>query len=446
MAVRVFEKILKYKVLAACTQPLRIGSAMGAKEEVLVHPVDDVPFIQASSIAGACRDYCAKKYGQADTQELFGSNEAEWGSRICFTDGKFASDSVILELRPRVSIDPATGTCSASVVKGTTQQAGHKFNMEYIGAGAEFSFCIYLYDDGKQEMVKNLLSAIHQGQIQFGGQKSNGCGCLQLKKLWIKEFIMTEEQGRRQWAMEDEAMQEDGMALQALEKLPVNKSEAYDVCVTGCTEGCMLVKSIAVPEFGKDAPDCMNIQNAAKDYIVPGSSFKGAIRSQMEKIASYLGCQEIIQNTFGYTGVSGQDGKAGNLVVYDTIVGDRKEYTAHRIHIDKFTGGVMDGGLFHEKNIAGRLEFHISIKNKNEPERSLGLLLLALRDLSIGVMGIGGGYNVGKGIIHVEKMAVSDHIHSKEAEICFWEKCGITKGQELVQECIRAVHAKEDAK
>lgn len=56
------------------------------------------------------------------------------------------------------------------------------------------------------------------------------------------------------------------------------------------------------------------------------------------------------------------------------------------------------------------------------------------------------GYNVGKGIIHVEKMAVSDHIHSKEAEICFGEKCGITKGQELVQECIRAVHAKEDAK
>lgn len=46
--------------------------------------------------------------------------------------------------------------------------------------------------------------------------------------------------------MEDEAMQEDGMALQAWEKLPVNKSEAYDVCVTGCTEGCMLVKSIAV--------------------------------------------------------------------------------------------------------------------------------------------------------------------------------------------------------
>ncbi len=44
--------------------------------------------------------------------------------------------------------------------------------------------------------------------------------------------------------------------------------------VSGSTEGELLVKSIAVQEYGKGTPDCMNIQNAAKEYIVPGSSLQ----------------------------------------------------------------------------------------------------------------------------------------------------------------------------
>lgn len=33
-----------------------------------------------------------------------------------------------MELRPRVSIDPVTGTCDSSTVKGTDRRSGHKFN------------------------------------------------------------------------------------------------------------------------------------------------------------------------------------------------------------------------------------------------------------------------------------------------------------------------------
>ena len=40
MAVCTYEKIIKYRVAACCTQPLHIGNAMGSKEEVLIHPID----------------------------------------------------------------------------------------------------------------------------------------------------------------------------------------------------------------------------------------------------------------------------------------------------------------------------------------------------------------------------------------------------------------------
>lgn len=54
-AVMKYQKIIKYLVTAVCAQPLHIGSASGEKEEVLVHPTDDRPFIQASSLAGVLR-------------------------------------------------------------------------------------------------------------------------------------------------------------------------------------------------------------------------------------------------------------------------------------------------------------------------------------------------------------------------------------------------------
>jgi len=98
MAVCTYEKIIKYRVAACCTQPLHIGNAMGSKEEVLIHPTDDLPFIQASSIAGVCRDYFAKEYGESAAEQLFGTGEAGCGSRICFTDGIFSGDRPVLEL------------------------------------------------------------------------------------------------------------------------------------------------------------------------------------------------------------------------------------------------------------------------------------------------------------------------------------------------------------
>lgn len=67
-----YDKILKYSVTAKCTEPLHIGSASGAKEEVLVHPVDDIPFIQATSIAGVFRGYYEQTYGEEKAAELFG--------------------------------------------------------------------------------------------------------------------------------------------------------------------------------------------------------------------------------------------------------------------------------------------------------------------------------------------------------------------------------------
>jgi hypothetical protein len=216
-------------------------------------------------------------------------------------------------------------------------------------------------------------------------------------------------------------------------------ADAYEIVVEGKTEGAIMVKSIAVSEFGKDVPDAENIKNAKQEYIVPGSSIRGAIRSQMEKIASYLGCETVIEESFG------SQRHVGNLRFYDAVVGDEKERKSsekslsHRIHIDKFTGGVIHGGKFSERNAHGHLSLHIVIRDQNKPDATCGLLLFALRDLAIQTMSLGGGFNVGKGMILVDQIRVTDRINQKEAVLSLVPEPQIIDEDGLIAACMADV-------
>lgn len=452
-----YEKVIKYLVTAVCTQPLHIGSASGDKEEVLVHPTDGRPFIQASSISGVLRQYSVAIHGDKQAERLFGAsrfeedaNSLDGASKVRFGDGRFCGEHVMLELRPRVKINSESGTCDAGSIKGTDRQAGHKFNMEYIGAGAMFQFPIYLYDESLRENLEEILSAVYQEDVQFGGQKSNGCGFIRLKHLKRKIFNMKEGNDRKDWADEETLPDQayEDILSEMKRRTPKKPAAAYEITVTGSTEGELLVKSIAVEEYGENAPDSMNIRNAEREYIVPGSSLKGAVRSQMEKIARYIDSDHIIRETFGDTGSLTGEGKAGNIVFYDTVVGNRKDNDRarikNRIHIDKFTGGVMHGGLFNEKNVSGKVTFRIVIHDRNNPDGTCGLLLMALRDLAVGVMSVGSGYSVGKGIIDVDHIVVCDRKNAGEATITFGEGT-ITDKSGIISRCVKSAQAKEAA-
>ena len=270
-----------------------------------------------------------------------------------------------------------------------------------------------------------------RGEILFGGKKSSGCGRVKIEELRRKSFDLRKKEERLLWA------DEESLAPDAYEIMRVSyghgesRKLAYKVFLSGRTDS-LLVRCIAVPEVGKDAPDAMNIQNARGDYIIPGSSLKGVLRSRMEKIAGYLagrqrngeaGKQRILEQAFGAEGSRKEAGKAGNIRFRDTVVGDAatnaKARLQHRIHIDKFTGGVMNGPLFSEKNVSGPLIMEIDIENKKNPKETLGLLVLALRDLAAGQVSIGSGYGIGHGFIRAEKMTVVRTADGAEAAIVF---------------------------
>lgn len=479
-----YKLIDKYKITCRLVQPLHIGSSDGA-ETVLVRSSDNTPFVQASGIAGAMRDFYKHQYpdgmlfggrkqtdnadpGSDDNTGSFAAagssaefsgetEEVEETSRIRVTDGEFVKGTVILERRPHIRINGKTGTVSEEKTKGTDNKSGQFFAREYIGAGARLVFCLYTYrkdkDDKIPDVLRDILKGLDAGQIRFGGKKSIGCGAVKVEKALYKCFDMTVPEGRKGWASEDSMDDAEYEGPIDLSAVSLRGNTAFRISVTGRTEGSLLVKSITVPEYYADSPDSVNIQNAEGDYIVPGSSFKGSIRNQMKKIAGYLekkgqiaSASSVMEGAFGREATVDDTGSSGSLFFEDTVVGNRdtndRAEISHRIHIDKFTGGTFDKALFSEKDVSGDMTFRVNILDNITSAQTCGLLLLALRDLSIGRFSIGSGASVGKGFIEVDRIEIEDL--RKDAEnpgrACIYiQKETIDDQNGLIAGCMRAL-------
>ena len=569
----VYDLIDKYIVQARLLTPLHVGSADKGTGEVLVHPVTNMPFIQASGIAGVFRT-CYRDLFEDPASELtlFGDNDKNAG-RIRFTDGRIFGENAFIktELRPRIRINRKTGTSDTAKGNGRDNVSGQKFETEYIGAGAEIEFTVFIYSEqnaleDNQKRIEQVFAQIHTrgsrgvsnnkdgahpscearndremswrgGAVQFGGQKSNGCGLMELLSLRHHAFNMLEKEGRSDWTKEgneDSLVYEDRLdAVERLQEQNLFSTRAYTILLEAQTEGALLVKAIALTEENridgknngkKEAldsktdskkkseketePDSVNMRNSQGHYIIPGSSVKGAVRAQFERIAAYLednshrkndypldndqkgfSRKTVIEEAFGRPGEKDETGAAGNIRFYDVLVspinGHEKEVTYNRIHIDRFTGGVMNTGLFKEQAVHGNLLIEAAVmmnvhhidhepyeieaerkqreleenvvmteeektsakdtikaeKNhqieqavssakedaKRKADRSCGMLIFALRDLALGMYNLGSGYSVGRGFLYAKKMTILTG-KGKKAELVF-SKTDEARGQ-----------------
>ncbi len=455
-----YNVIEKYRVEVETTSPLHVGSSFGEQSEVLVHPITDKPFLQASGIAGVLRAASIYANGSDLTDEIFGSSlntlsETDTGSRLNVSDGEFNMDTVQMEYRPRVSIDPVSGTVSACEISGSGETSGHKFDIELISQNAKLVFFLYLFhnrEDSLREALEMVLAELKEEQLRFGGQKSNGAGGFKLLELKRHSFNMMEPAGRRDWAFESEMDQtggkNDATYLDILDTLPdiSRKVLAYTVILEGKTENGLLVKGVAPEGVGKDAADVENMRNGSGRYIVPGSSLKGTLRNRMTYIAKYLGKQKLVSDIFGNSGNRENKGKKGILMFRDIVMSDdTPSFHQYRIHIDKFTGGVMNGALFSDKAISGRIVARISIENSALADAAAGLLILALRDLSCGVINLGSGYSIGRGFVDADRVTIYSEQDDEEAVICFKDsEKGVRDSCKLVSRCLKAVQQWEE--
>lgn len=416
-----FTKVACYQVEAVCVTPLRTCGADGDTELVLRN-WQGIPMIQGSSLAGAMRGWLEKTHGVALANQMFGSQEQ--AGHLVISDAMFQKNTK-METRPRLRMDAATGSAAA----------GGKFDIAHISTGERFHFSLtWLGDEAaisETSAVEQMLSAMQDGEIRLGAQKSNGFGhvSLSVKK---RVFDLQEEKDREAWLKDSE----DGAPIELPELKGGNE---VIFTLVGHTDS-VLVKGAAA-EQTDDGSYVRNIQEAGQP-VIPGSSIKGVIRARASMIAKWKGLPgSTVDDIFGRESGEEDNGIAGRFQFEDCRMSSDKTRKISRIRINRFTGGVIRQGLFREEPVCSKVSLRITAPT--DCPVGCGLLVYALRDLGLNLINLGSGDAIGRGRISTDSIRI-EMPDGETASITFDEdrNCTVTDPSGLIVGWLRELEVR----
>lgn len=397
----VFTYAIRYHIELECTSPMRSGGN-DRDTEAILRRWDGTPMIQGPSLAGAMRSWFGTN--TPDANWLFGWQQQIEDSgnagkkRTIPHEGSISVSDLDFEktastvIRPRLKIDGATGTASDKA----------KFDVMHLETGTKGTFSIVWKgissEDQKKaaQLLEQCFASMNVGDIRLGAQKSNGFGQIKLTSVKRRYYDMKNADDRTAWLGET-----DGTEIH----LPEAVSSSIILRVSMETDA-LLVKSgtkkladIPGVKENKRSSVAVSIQEAGH-AVIPGSSIKGAVRAQIKRFAPFckLSEDEII-SLFGRESRDHDNGIAGKVSFSDGIFLEdpQKSTIQTRIRIDRLTGGVMDKAMVKEEVIGGSCEWNITLSPAVNQEKAGAILLLALRDLGIGLYSLGSGYAIGRG-------------------------------------------------
>lgn len=419
---------VRYLVNGLCETPLRVGAADGDLETVLTD-ADGIAFVPGSSLAGAMRNWLEGSAWRGLVEALFGSQKHP-GS-LLFSDARFTADAP-RATRPRLRI------CGE---RGSADEGG-KFDVAQLSPGAKFAFTLTwlgrtLAED-ELAATEGMLAALNSGLVRLGAQKSNGFGrvTLQVRK---RAYDLRKADARAAWRSDEE-----GGDLLELPSMQAAGNVTFTL--TGMADS-LLVRAASV-EYRGDGQQSVT-PNLAEDGapILPASSIKGAVRARAEMIVHSVKLvkepKTYIESLFGRGAEGKKDpqnkekdmGVAGSVRFEDVRVSAPQKREISRIRIDRFTGGVIRGGLFTEEPLCGEVRLRLTA-----PAEPLGcaLLFYALRDLGLGLYNLGSGSAIGRGYLRVERLE-AHHADGRTASLRFaGAGCEASDPEGLFAEWMRA--------
>ena len=423
----------RYRVEARCLSPLRTGGTDGDSETVLTGP-DGVCFVQGSSLAGAFRGWLEEDGERMTLAEpLFGSQKGS-GSLIV-SDGRFDMAAQV-STRPRLRINAETGSADP----------GGKFDIAQVNAGADFVFeLVWL---GQEEAPKQLqaieamLAAMDAGQIRLGAQKNNGFGKVGLT-VTRQFYDMRRPEDRTAWLEGTDRVQPF-----ALPEVVPDRQVCF--ILTGQIDGLLVKSSARLPKEERKDKQKADENKKGKDKgsytpnltendvrVLPGSSIKGAVRAQAERIAKSINLDgKLVSNLFG-NAPDAETGRAGRVMVEDLRLDQAQARKISRIRINRFTGGVIRQGLLMEEPLSTPVRLELSVRQGSDVE--CALLLYALRDLSLGLYNLGSGGAIGRGYVNVSEIGVTGP-EGRQATLRFdgEQRCQLDDPNNLVADWMQA--------
>ena len=378
------EKIY-YFVELKSQSPLSIGNGEAElTDHDLIRDSKGMPFIPATSIAGACVHYLT-----SDEQKIMNPITEDGKIQSPF----FISDAILLN------------TCKTSIRDGIAlnenkiTKDGAKYDMEILERDSEFSFRIEVTVRDKDEtetmkaIVNKILASINKGNILFGLKSKRGFG--KLKVEYEKYEI--------DYNFKDESIDTIEVELKQLGGISIRSYSA---------------KAGEV--------DFEHIKSNGEP-IIPGTSWNGLIRKQVEyynEIFYKNGFKYDTEKIFGY--VNENKGQASKIIIEESIIDGGKEISLTRNKIDRFSGGAADSALFSEKAwFNGTTKLTIKLPAQNNYIRLL--ILLTIKDIENGLIALGGQTAIGRGIFEVENVYLNGELINLDDKISKFDCSELSK-------------------
>lgn len=394
MALYGSKNIIILKVNIKNISPFHIGSD---NDGILIDEETNEVWIPGTTLAGAFRSYLNKNMDKEFVDEMFGQGSNI--SKIFFYDS--FTKLTKMENRSGVGIDSQLGS------------AGNKklFERVFVGNAGEFQLEIEIYvpNKNKLEQYKNAIysciAAIHNGDINLGSYKNIGSGNFKVNK--VEEAIVDLENPVNLFEYLRNKIKFNKGSLEEINKIAMDSNEVTFELL-GSLKTPLLIK--AKEKMDSDLPDGESIQNVYDEYIIPGSSLKGVIRAQGERILNYYNMDFMMEDIFGNMANDNSIKKQSKIKTFDCEITESCQSIYNRIKLDKFTSAVRNGAKMDDKPIMGDviLKSKLQIEKKDDTYNSVAIAVLSMifRDISIGNLSLGSGYNIGRGRILGNKLVI----------------------------------------
>lgn len=415
--------------------PMLIGSGENDTSDVdVLLDVEGKPFIPATSFIGVLKNHLRTIKDSIDENDwniFWGYSEGDNSQQSCFScSDLYSEQGSKVVIRDGVAINRETGMA----------KSGAKFDFEVVERATEFSLKLIAQYNGDNEIfIKKMFNTIQQelknSNLRIGAKTQSGLGKVFLKDETFLKYDFSNQQDVIKYFEKKE-----GSSFDFTDKFDIKPKE-FIIDAHFDTKTSMIVRSYSSNPSGSDA---VHIQSK-EDYILPGTSLKGAISSRAEKILRTKKRNGIADNIyndlFGFVkkkeelkDANDKKAQRSRLTIEENILPKEKLVTElqTRIKIDRFTGGTISGALFDTMPLFRKdkteKEKVVNIKMAIQDPKAYesGLLLLVLKDLWTGDLPIGGEKNIGRGVLegvyaeisfeNEESIKIADPNHLTENE------------------------------
>lgn len=282
MARNIDSRIQLSGTLVACS-PLHVG---GYGEDVdtdfpLARDGAGQLYVPGTSLAGSLRELTEQIFGTAD--ELWGCQQVcrEHASFVAIDDAVIEnSESVIVEIRDNVGIDRQWGAAAEHI----------KYDRAVLPRGTRMKLNLTVEVCGKEHcsqalaILATLKQALENGDVRLGAAKTRGLGHVRLKEgRLIKQVFGTREGMLALLRGSSDTAVSQGDIDQAVAIHKQRFQPRLKFKIRWKPVGPLMVKA----GFDGIATDMLPLSSGSDGHVslvLPGSSVKGAFRSQAERI------------------------------------------------------------------------------------------------------------------------------------------------------------------